>query len=56
MTLDLHFEVSRRVREAFASSRDYYALPGPRFSVPVEATQQPDQNPPIWYGENCFRG
>ena len=42
VTPDLHFEVSRRIREEFDNGRHYYALHGQRITVPDLASQRPD--------------
>ncbi|MCY4354641.1 MAG: hypothetical protein OXC09_07650 [Truepera sp.] len=41
VTPDLHFEVSRRVREGFDNSRAYYTLRGQRVGTPEETAQKP---------------
>ena len=56
VTSDLHFEVSRCIKEEFDNGRHYYALHGQRISVPQEATQRPDPDALAWHNEHCFRG
>ena len=56
VTPDLHFEVSRRIKEEFENGRHYYALHGQRISAPQDASQRPDPDALTWHNENCFRG
>lgn len=55
VTPDLHFEVSRRIREEFENGRHYYAFHGQRISVPEDITQRPDTEALTWHNEHCFR-
>lgn len=56
VTPDLHFEVSRRIREEFENGRHYYALHGQPISVPAEVMQRPDPIALTWHNDNCFKG
>ena len=56
VTPDLHFEVSRRIREEFENGRHYYALHGQMIDAPAEADQRPDRSALTWHNEHCFRG
>jgi putative restriction endonuclease len=56
VTPDLHFEVSRRIKEEFDNGRHYYALHGQPINVPKEAGQRPDPAALSWHNEHCFRG
>ena len=56
VTPELHFEVSRRIREEFENGRDYYALHGQFIHVPEKFEQKPDTAALSWHNENCFRG
>ena len=53
---DLHFEVSRRIKEEFENGRDYYALHGRRIEAPHEAGQSPDPEALSWHNDNRFLG
>jgi putative restriction endonuclease len=55
VTPDLHFEVSKRIREEFENGRDYYALHGQKIRSPQETDKQPDPSALAWHNENCFR-
>ena len=56
VTPNLHFEVSRRIREEFENGKHYYALHGQRIEPPKETGQHPDPGTLAWHNENCFRG
>ena len=56
VTPDLHFEVSRRIREEFENGRHYYAFHGQQIEPPREVGQRPDPAALAWHNENCFRG
>jgi putative restriction endonuclease len=56
VTPDLHFEVSRRIREEFDNGRHYYALHGHRIEAPSDIGQRPDPAALTWHNENRFRG
>jgi putative restriction endonuclease len=53
---DLHFEVSRRIREEFENGRDYYALHGQRIAAPDDPSRQPDPQALAWHREQRFNG
>lgn len=56
VTPDLHFEVSRRIKEEFDNGRHYYALHGHKIEPPPDIGQHPDPDALAWHNENCFRG
>ena len=56
VTPDLHFEVSRRIKEEFDNGKHYYALQGQLISTPKELGQRPDPAALSWHNERCFRG
>ena len=56
VTPDLHFEVSRRIREEFENGRHYYALHGKKISAPDRAGQQPDSGALAWHNARRFNG
>jgi len=56
VTPDLHFEVSRRIREEYENGRDYYALHGRHIEPPRELSQQPDPVALSWHNDHCYRG
>lgn len=56
VTPDLHFEVSRRIREEFENGRDYYALHGLQIRLPGKTDQHPDHVALTWHNENRFLG
>jgi putative restriction endonuclease len=49
VTPDLHFEVSRRIREEFENGRHYYAFHGQRIEPPKEVDQHPDPAALAWH-------
>jgi len=53
---DLHFEVSRKIREEFENGKHYYALHGQKIVVPDTAAHQPDPAALRWHNETCFKG
>ena len=55
VTPDLHFEVSRRIKEEFENGRDYYALHGRPVYAPIDVGQRPDSGVLTWHNENCYR-
>ena len=55
VTTDLHFEVSRRIREEFENGRHYYALHGQTIGLPENMRQRPDLTALRWHNENSFR-
>ncbi len=56
VTPDLHFEVSRRIREEFDNGKHYYTLHGQKIELPVQMGQRPDPAALDWHNANCFRG
>jgi putative restriction endonuclease len=56
VTPDLHFEVSRRIREEFDNGKHYYALHGNKIEPPSNIGHCPDADALKWHNENCFRG
>jgi putative restriction endonuclease len=56
VTPDLHFEVSRRIREEFENGRHYYAMHGQQIKPPSDPDQHPDPSALAWHNEHCFRG
>ncbi len=53
---DLHFEVSRRIKEEFDNGKHYYAFHGQRIMTPEEISQRPDPSALAWHNEHCFKG
>jgi len=56
VTPDLHFLVSRRIKEEFDNGRHYYALHGCKIEPPRDAGKQPDPVALTWHNDHCFRG
>ena len=56
VTPDLHFEVSRRIKEEFDNGRHYYALHGTALYAPENVEQRPNPIALEWHNVNCFRG
>ncbi|MEO3475963.1 HNH endonuclease [Roseomonas sp. CAU 1739] len=56
VTPDLHFEVSRRIKEEFDNGKHYYALHGQEIATPGDARQRPDRAALVWHNENAYRG
>jgi len=56
VTPDLHFEVSRRIREEFENGRHYYALHGSQVAAPASLVERPDPVALTWHNERVFRG
>jgi putative restriction endonuclease len=56
VTPDLHFEVSRRIREEFNNGKHYYALHGRTIDAPTDVRLRPDPDALSWHNEQCFRG
>ena len=56
VTPDLHFEVSRRIKEEFDNGKHYYALHGHKIEPPPDVGQRPDPDALVWHNENCFKG
>ncbi|MEQ8745517.1 HNH endonuclease [Pyruvatibacter sp.] len=55
VTPDLHFEVSRRIKEEFDNGRHYYELHGQTIHAPEDALRRPDLEALRWHNEHCFR-
>lgn len=56
VTPDLHFEVSRRIKEEFDNGKHYYALHGQPIAPPLQIDQAPDAEALRWHNEHCYRG
>lgn len=56
VTPDLHFEVSRRIREEFENGRHYYALHGQTIRAPSNRALQPNPAALRWHNEERFNG
>jgi putative restriction endonuclease len=56
VTPDLHFEVSRRIKEEFENGRHYYAMHGQTISAPTETWQRPDPAALSWHNVNRYKG
>lgn len=56
VTPDLHFEVSRRIREEFDNGRHYYALHGKPIAAPADILRRPDPEALRWHNEQSYRG
>jgi putative restriction endonuclease len=55
VTLDHHFEVSRRIKEEFDNGEEYRALHGNRIWVPSSPRFQPSPEFLSWHNEKVFR-
>lgn len=56
VTPDLHFEVSRRIKEEFDNGRHYYELHGQTIHAPEDALRRPDAEALRWHNEHAYRG
>ena len=56
ITPDLHFEVSRRIRQEFENGRQYYELHGREIAVPDDSQSRPDRAVLEWHSGNRFLG
>ena len=56
VTPDLHFEVSRRIKEEFDNGRHYYELHGQTIHAPEDALRRPDPVALRWHNEHAYRG
>jgi putative restriction endonuclease len=56
VTPDLHFEVSRRIKEEFENGRHYYELHGKPIRPPDDALSRPDPQALRWHNEHAYRG
>jgi putative restriction endonuclease len=54
ITPDLHFEVSRRIREEYEDGRAYYALHGKEIVLPARTECRPDRATLAWHNESVF--
>lgn len=53
---DMHFEVSRRIKEEFENGRHYYDLHGQEVAEPTKSTLRPDKSGLRWHNEHRFLG
>jgi len=53
---DLHFEVSRRIREDFNNGEYYLGFHGKSIHLPTEQKYYPDPQLLDWHNENVFKG
>ena len=59
ITPDLHFEVSRRIKQEFEDGRQYYELHGREIALPDDRTiwgSRPDRAALEWHNGNRFLG
>ncbi len=56
ITPDLHFEVSRRIRDEFSNGRDYYAMHGREIAVPEKSEFKPNRDALDWHNQHRFLG
>ena len=56
VTPDLHFEVSRKIKEEFENGRHYYELHGRPIRPPDDAMRHPDPEALRWHNEHAYRG
>lgn len=56
VTPDLHFEVSRRIKDDYENGREYYDLHGRIILAPKETEKKPDPSALTWHNENCYLG
>lgn len=56
VTPDLHFEVSRCIKEEFDNGRHYYELHGQTIHAPEDALRRPDAEALRWHNEHAYRG
>lgn len=56
VTPDLHFEVSRRIRDEFENGKEYYRLHGQTITAPESAVGRPDASELIWHNDHRFKG
>jgi len=55
VTPDLHFEVSKRIKEEFENGRDYYALHGRMMAEPTAPAYRPARSALEWHNEHRFQ-
>lgn len=53
---DLHFLVSRKIKEEFENGRDYYRLHGTEIRLPMKPADHPQTEALWWHNENRFLG
>jgi putative restriction endonuclease len=56
VTPDLHFEVSRKIKEEFDNWRHYYELHGKPIYVPTDALRRPDPEALRWHNLHAYQG
>jgi putative restriction endonuclease len=56
VSLDMKFEVSKRIREEYENGRHYYALHGTSLMLPEDARRHPSRAALTWHNENRFKG
>ena len=56
ITPDLHFEVSRRIKEEFENGRQYYELHGREIAVPDDQQSRPNHAALEWHNGSRFLG
>ncbi len=56
ITPDLHFEVSRRIKEEFENGRQYYELHGREIALPDDRRSRPDRAALEWHSGNRYFG
>ncbi len=52
---DLHFEVSRKLKEDFSNGKSYYGFHGALISLPVRIEDQPNREMLAWHNQNHFK-
>ena len=53
---DLHFEVSRRIKEEFENGRQYYELHGREIALPDDSQSRPNRAALEWHNEKRYLG
>jgi putative restriction endonuclease len=53
---DLHFEVSKRIRDEYHNGREYYAMHGREIEAPNRADLRPDRAALDWHNQHRFLG
>lgn len=56
VTPNLHFEVSRQIKEEYDNGRHYYELHGQRIAAPADLHRRPDERALRRHNDNVFRG
>jgi putative restriction endonuclease len=54
VTPDMHFRVSRRIKEEYENGRHYYAMDGQTVAEPSALAWRPNRDALAWHGEACF--